>query len=124
MKCLEQLIGAQLISIDNDKIIVKKDRKLYTIMIEDFEGDCCGYNDIETALWYRKKSKRNPIITHIEKENTECYEGQSCLLTFFGEDRKLAEINSYSSSGSGWAYGATVTLECKKLHIEEVLSSW
>lgn len=40
------------------------------------------------------------------------------------EQMELAMIESYSSSGSGWEYGATVTLVCKETGAEATVTSW
>lgn len=45
-------------------------------------------------------------------------------LTDFGLAKKLAVVDSYSSSGSGWQYGATVTLICKETGDEAVVTTW
>lgn len=50
--------------------------------------------------------------------------GNSLRITFFGLAKKLAMIESYSSSGSGWEYGATVTLVCKETGAEATVTSW
>ena len=45
-------------------------------------------------------------------------------LTFFGEHKAIAEVNSLSSSGSGWCYGACVTLRCRETGEEHMLTSY
>jgi len=117
-----KLIGAKLVSIDIDEIIVEKDGSLYSLAIIDDEGDCCGYNDIDTKLLCEENSR--PVITNIVIENDEEGEGEACTVTFFGESKPIAEIETYSSSGSGWGYGATVSVRCLALGIDEILSSW
>ena len=62
MTC-KDLIGYQLVSINDEEIIVRKVGK--------------------------EELNHNPIITNVES------------------------VNSYSSSDSGWCYGACVTVECK-----------
>lgn len=120
---LEQLIGAELIEINSEHIVVSKDNEQYEIVIDDYEGDCCGYNEIETHLLVSEKS--HPIITSVKVEDTSCGgEADETHITFFGESKPIATIDSLSSSGSGWGYGATVTLICDKLHINHIVSSW
>jgi len=122
---LEQLIGAELIEITPQHIIVDKDGERYEINIDDDGGDCCGYNEIETHLLVSEHSR--PVITSVkvDDESSACGGwGDAARLTFFGESKPIAEIESLSSSGSGWGYGATVTLICDPLHINHILSSW
>ena len=125
MTC-KDLIGYQLVSINDEEIIVRKDGKEFTLCIYEDYGDCCGYNDITTELFISNEElKRNPIITNVEMEEIEDEEdGSRGRLTFLGEYNPIASVNSYSSSGSGWSYGACVTVECKMLGIDDTLSSW
>lgn len=119
---LEKLIGATLEEITEKHIKVKKDDKEYTLDIYDCEGDCCGYNEITANLLVDGKSK--PVITNITREDEEGAESSSCRLTFFGLYKPIATLDTYSSSGSGWAYGACVSIECSALDIDEILSEW
>lgn len=119
---LKELIGAKLISIDTERIIVEKDNTQYIIDIIDDGGDCCGYNEINAKLLITDNSK--PIITKITTEESDNYDGDSCNITFFGEYKPIAELDSFSYSGSGWGYGACVTLECKALDIDTLITSW
>ena len=90
--------------------------------MEDDSGDCCGFNEIETTLLIDKNS--TPIITNTEYINDEEGDGERCILTLLGESKPIAEIDTYSSSGSGWGYGACVKLVCNELNINVMLSSW
>ena len=121
---LEQLIGAELIAINPQHIIVDKDGERYEIRIDDDGGDCCGYNEIETHLLVSEHSR--PVITSVkvDDESSHHCEADAARLTFFGESKPIAEIESLSSSGSGWGYGATVTLICNPLRINHILTSW
>lgn len=118
------LIGYQLVDLNKKEIIVQKNGKRFSIEIDDDFGDCCGYNIIRTHLYISSKVKRNPIITDISKENDDNGASEKCCITFFGEEKTLAELYTESSSGSGWCYGAAVTLKCEDLKINEVLSEW
>lgn len=123
---LSQLIGCQLIDVNNEGFTVRGYHgylKHYKFI--DDPGDCCGYNEIEGKLLVETDQKRMPVITRVEQVvgNAE-YDGQVCHITFFGEDKKLAEINTESGSGSGWQYGACVTVKCVETEEEEVLSEW
>ena len=125
MTC-KDLIGFQLVSIDNDKIVVRKGNHEHTLYINEDYGDCCGYNEITTKLLISETElHRNPVITNVEitKESGE-YDGASGKIAFFGEYKPMAEVESYSSSGSGWQYGACVWIECEALEINEEISSW
>ena len=124
---IKDLFGYQLVSIDNCKIVVKKGDSFYTLLIEEYSGDCCGFNELETRLLISNHElNRNPVITNVvveQNENCDC-DGDSAKITFFGEFRPIAELESYSSSGSGWCYGACVTIQCKELDIAEAITEW
>lgn len=127
---IKDLIGYQLVQIDDDKIIIKKDDKLYVLKIEEDYGGCCGYTEIKTHLLIDENEiEKNPIITNIEYENTNkeqvtWFDGNSIRITFYGNDKQLANVESLSSSGSGWCYGACVTIKCKELNIDEIITEW
>ncbi len=123
---IAELKGYQLVSIDEEKIVVKKGDNSYILHIVEDEGDCCGFNEIQTDLFIcNEELKRNPIITDIEMvAEDRGGDGENCKVTFFGEYKPMAELNTYSSSGSGWCYGAAVTLICEALELDETLSSW
>lgn len=119
---LKDLIGYRLEKINDDEIIISKNDKLYVLRIEQNEGDCCGYNELKTTLLISDNNK--PIITNIQYENNEIADGSYARITFFGENKEIAILRSYSSSGSGCYYGACVTIKCKELNIDEVISQW
>lgn len=121
---LEELIGYKLVSIDDKEIIVKKDEKEYSIKFETDNGDCCGYNELETELLIEENSNDNPVITNIRMIDNLDSDGDSVEIIFYGKNKELAKINSLSSSGSGWQYGACVTVKCKELNINENITSW
>lgn len=122
---LKDLIGYQLVDLNNEQLIVSKNNKEYIIEINEDGGDCCGYNAIETQLFFNKaEKKRNPIITNIKVDHEEGEDDDTCKIAFFGESKKIGLIDAYSSSGSGWQYGATVWLECKTLNINETLTQF
>ena len=121
---LEKLIGAQILNIDDDSIEVKLSDKVFKLEIISDSGDCCGYADFTTNLLYSENNVRNPIITNIELENKDYYDGDSSIITFYGESKPLATVESEAGSGSGWSYGAFVSLKCKALDIDENLASW
>lgn len=121
---ITDLIGYQPVDLNKKEIVVQKNGKRFSIEIDDDSGVCCGYNNIEAHLYVGGEVKRNPIITDVTKENEDIDCSDKCCITFFGEDKILAELYTESSSGSGWCYGAAVTLKCKNLKIDEVLSEW
>lgn len=122
---VKNLIGFQLAFINEEEIVVKKDNKAYSLKIINDEGDCCGYNDITAQLFISDTElSRNPVITNVTVEREEGSDGQSAKLVFFGEYKPMAQVETYSSSGSGWYYGATVTLRCEELEINEILSEY
>lgn len=121
----EDLIGYQLVSINDGQIVVQKDNKKYYLDIDDYSGDCCGYNEITTNLLISETElDRNPVITNVEMESDEESYGMSARLTFFGEYKPMAIVDTYSSSGSGWGYGACVSIICDALGINEEMSYW
>lgn len=123
---IKDLIGYRLEKINNEEIIISKNDKLYELKIEQDDGGCCGYNDLETTLLISDNSK--PVITNIEYEditkNEDWGDSETIKITFFGENKEIATIKSKSSSGSGWCYGACVTVKCKELSMNEVISQW
>lgn len=118
---LSDLIGASLVEINEDYIKIDYHGTLLKINIIKDYGDCCGYNEITANLLIDDNSK--PIITKIQTEET-CDEGNNVLITFFGEYKPIATLNSFSYSGSGWAYGASVTLKCEELDMDTLVSQW
>ena len=125
MTC-KDLIGYQLVSINDDKIVVRKGNNEYILNIVEDYGDCCGYNEITTKLLISETElNRNPIITNVEiTEDSDDYAGMSGRIAFFGEYKPLAVVDTYSSSGSGWCYGACVWVRCDALEINDTVSSW
>lgn len=122
---IKDLIGFQLVAINDSEIKLKKDDKTFTLSIVEDEGDCCGQNDIETNLFVSDEElDRNPVITNIIVDRHEDEWGETCKAVFFGEEKHIAELETYSSSGSGWCYGACVAIECKALELNKVLSQW
>lgn len=125
---LKDLIGYQLVNINEDKIVVEKDDKQFEIEICIDAGDCCGYNDVETNLLINENNK--PVITNITDDEdcdfSEIEDGwcSTARITFYGANKKLATLDSMSSSGSGWSYGACVTVRCKELNLEETITAW
>lgn len=126
MTC-KDLIGYQLVSIDNTEIVVQKGDEIHTLHIVENYGDCCGFNEVSTELFIDDTdTKRNPVITNVEIDSGE-HPYASCdsvKITFFGEYKPIARLNSLSSSGSGWCYGACVTIVCDSLDIDEQISRW
>ena len=67
---------------------------------------------------------RNPVITNVEVIDRDDDYGAKGMIAFFGEYKPMAVVDTYSSSGSGWQYGACVWVECDALEINETVSSW
>lgn len=118
---LDKLIGAQIVDVSEFEILIKLNNQLYTLSIIDEQGDCCGFADFQSQMFFEKDSERNPIITNISLEEDDCDYKVSAKLTFFGENKELAQIDAEASSGSGWMYGASVELHCKELNICETI---
>lgn len=132
-KCFEEMIGGQLVEIfkDNDGVAVGFEVKLPNgkIMHFDFiedEGDCCGWNSFDMVAFGDIPSNRYPVITNIEEDEHagDIREEHTLKVVFFGEYAPMCEINSCSSSGSGWCYGAAVSIKCRESGEETVLTSW
>lgn len=123
---LKDLVGYKLEKINDNNIIVSKDDKTYTLNFIEDSGDCCGYNELETELLIDENNK--PVITDVVYEDCSSDDGwhdnNALKIIFFGGNKELAKISSLSSSGSGWCYGACVTVKCKELNINEELTSW
>lgn len=119
---IKQLVGWQLVSMDNDGFIVSKDGKQRTFEFVKDEGDCCGYNNFVAKLLYEDGSIDNPVITSVEFDNISSYYNEHVLVTFFGVDKRLALIDSTSSSGSGYCYGAYVKCRCVETSEEEFIT--
>lgn len=123
---LENLIGSKLVSF-NEKgfsVISPNGERRDFVFDEDY-GDCCGYNELSAELLISADElSNNPVITNIEKIDTSGSDDDSIKIVFFGEVRKIAEINSLSSSGSGWCYGACVLVTCKQINESEILTKY
>lgn len=123
---LKGLVGFQLVSIDDNEVIVSKDNREYRLKIIRDEGDCCGFTELETKLLISNEdAKRNPVITDVYiNEHGGEWGGQVVRVTFFGEYLPLANVYTYASSGSGWCYGASVSIDCEPLYLHEELATW
>lgn len=123
---IETLIGSKLISVETDGFKVKtSDGKIKTFLFVEDAGDCCGFNVVETKLYLSQDElERNPVITNVEKIDTSGCECDSVKITLFGEYKPMVEIDSVSGSGSGWQYGACVTLRCIETNEEDLITSW
>lgn len=123
---LENLIGSKLVSF-NEKgfsVILPNGERRDFVFGEDY-GDCCGYNELLAELLISADElSNNPVITNIEKIDTSGSDDDSIKIVFFGEVKKIAEINSLSSSGSGWCYGACVWVTCKQINESEILTTY
>lgn len=127
----DKLIGAQLIELNERGFKIQMaNGDIRTYKFEEDSGGCCGYNDFSVLLFDDEDTKENPVITNIAYEKAEpSYDflysgGQRLQITFFGAHKKLATIDSYSSSGSGWCYGACVTVDCVETGEHAVITNW
>ena len=120
---LRKLIGMKLIDLNRTGFTVEdtNGERLRFVFDED-EGDCCGFNKIKTTL---SMSKRNPpVITRVQYQDVTAGDEDAIRITFFGLDKEVAEIFAMSSSGSGWAYGATVAVKCREINFTEVITQY
>ena len=125
---LDGLIGSRLAEMSDEGFTVRgADGKERHFVFEKDYGDCCGFNEVTSTIFFNPNDKENlPAITNIDRLEDELPtdDGNSLRITFFGLAKKLAVVDSYSSSGSGWQYGATVTLICKETGDEAVVTTW
>ena len=121
---LDKLVGAQVVRATESSIEVKLGDKIHVLEIVADEGDCCGFANFDTTVFYAEGDERNPIITNIEVESDRDDYRETAIITFYGENRKIASIEAEAGSESGYSYGACVTLRCKTLDIDETLVKW
>lgn len=121
---LEKLIGAQILTVSDDSIEVELDGKVFSLEIISDDGFCCGSASFTTNLLYSENDYRNPIITNVSLKGGCSEYGDSSVVTFYGESKPLVTVESEAGSGSGYYYGAYVSLNCKALDIDEHLASW
>lgn len=121
MDMLNYLIGANLIHIDDDIIIVSKDGKEYHFDIKADGGDCRGYSDVETILYISEdEMQRKPIIKNADIDNDDSNGCEEVIkITLFGENKLLAEIIACAGSGSGECCGTYVSVCCRETKIKE-----
>lgn len=121
---LEKLIGAQVTKVGKDEIDVQLNGKGYTLYLDSDDGDCCGYSGFEIIHFDEENTSDNPIITNVEYEGEDDYDESTSKVTFFGLHKEILKIESSAGSGSGWNYGANVTISCKELDIDNTLAAW
>jgi hypothetical protein len=113
----------KLIDLNADGFTVEdKDGERFHFVFDEDEGDCCGFNEIQTTLSISKKNP--PVITKVQYQDVTEGDEDAVIITFFGLDKEIAEIFSMSSSGSGWAYGATVAVKCREINFTEVITQY
>lgn len=124
MELFDNLIGGQITTMTNEGFSVCfANGQVRNFIFMEYEGDCCGYSELQTELFYSEDSKDNPVIVKVEYERDD-NDGDLLTITFFGAYAPLAEINSFSYSGSGYGYGAAMSVICKETKEEEILTSW
>lgn len=117
---LRKLVGMTLLDLNTHGFIVEdKDGERFHFV---FEEDCCGFNEIKTTLSMSRKNP--PVITKVQYQDVSAGDEDAIVITFFGLDREIAKIFSKSSSGSGWAYGASVAVKCRKINFTEVITQY
>lgn len=111
-KMFDRLIGAQIVTLDEDAIVVRgKDGEMFNISFYTDHGDCCGYANITKQLFFEPNNKNNPVITNWKWDERK-YGSQTVIVTLYGVNKLLAEYEFECGSGSGWCYGATITAMC------------
>ena len=120
---LRSLVGMTLLNLNEYGFTVEnKDGEQLHFVFDEDEGGCCGFNKIKTTLSISKKNP--PAITKVQYQDVTEGEEDAVIITFFGLDREIAEISAMSSSGSGWAYGASVAVKCRKINFTEVITQY
>lgn len=120
---LRSLVGMKLIDLNSDGFTVEdKDGEWLHFVFDEDEGDCCGFNEIQTTLSMSRKNP--PVITKVQYQDVTEGDEDAVIITFFGLNKEIAEIFSMSSSGSGWAYGATVSVKCREINFTEVITQY
>lgn len=120
---LRKLVGMKLIDLNSDGFTVEDtDGERFHFVFDEDEGGCCGFNEIKTTL---SMSRRNPpVITKVQYQDVTAGDEDAIRITFFGLDKEVAENFAMSSSGSGWAYGATVAVKCREINFTEVITQY
>lgn len=121
---LKELLGSQILSIDETSITVELLGRKYILELDSDNGGCCGYADFTTTMLYSENDINNPIITDIKFLNNDDHSCDTSIITFYGSNKELANIESEAGSDSGWSYGACVSIRCKDLNIDERLADW
>lgn len=133
---LQRIIGSQLIGETSSGLLFKKDDKVFELEIDTYNGDCCGYAEFNKTLFISDSEPyRNPVITKVDYSNSATdYRDprdsdwdigcETCEVTLFGENAEIAKISAIAGSGSGWKYGACVSVECPILGIREIIAGW
>lgn len=102
------LIGAKVINVDENGILIIKDGTKYFISYCD-EGSYSDWWEVNTKLLISKKDlSKNPIITNV-KQNGDKYQ-----FVLFGMYKPIAEIKAKFHNESDWDYGCTCTIYANK----------
>jgi len=128
---LDNIIGSKLVSLDDKHMLFEKDDKTFTLDFVLNQGGCvCSYAKVTNTLLYDKNSETNPVITKIDAvknpddDEADYDSSNTCIITLFGLDKAIATIKAEAGSGSGWCYGACVSLVCKNLNINEAVCEY
>jgi len=82
-------------------------------MIVDIDtGDCCGWADVETV---KDTFNGDVLITSVSSydgydEYDDFYEENGVIVTLYGQNKEIYQMNLSDGSGSGWDYGAVATV--------------
>ena len=125
MKFIDNLVGSQIIDMCEKSITVKT-KNGQTLQFDFIceQGDCCGYAEIKNTLYFKPDDNNNPVITNLVMRTEEKDCCKEVILILFGEYKALADYRFECGSGSGWCYGATISVACKIVPDVEELCSW
>lgn len=129
-KLKEKLIGAQVLQVNSNNIVISINNEEFSLEIESHHGDCCGYAEADikpltdVLKVYQEDTSSNPVITDIKTNENSNGWSEQIEITFFGESQELFEITGEAGSSSGWFYGATVSIVCDKLQLNEMIAEY
>ena len=107
---LNSLIGKQIICA-NDTQLICQGKNGETVDISFYADNVdCGYAEVTRELFFEPNNKNNPVITDWEFAGGDRDNSCRVELTFFGLKKPLVKYDLECGSGSGWHYGAAITV--------------
>lgn len=95
--------------IENLDWLVGKVINTENIITDSDYGDCCGWADIDVI---KDTFNGDVLITNVTYEESSNYDCQDIvIITLYGQNKEIYELNLSDGSGSGWDYGSVATVE-------------